>query len=152
MWLVRIIIYWQYMLINRRDVIYAQTRLPISTVRMRRWKQHKHWTCTYFCRGRTPHCKQLLCLQLSVQWRHSCSARTSLPDYWQVWQRTDLASHFTRGSVASASAYSVGLLKYAALSRQSFRQCVSSSSYGLRHWGHSSLCTRPYSSDQSWAL
>ena len=59
----------------------ACARLPISTVRMRRRKRDEPWTCTYYCRGHTPHCKQLLWLQLSVQWQHSRSVRTSLPDY-----------------------------------------------------------------------
>ena len=145
MWLVRMII---YMLINHRDVVYAQmvSCLPISTVCMCRWKRHELWTCIYYCRGHTPHCKQLLWLQLSVQWRRSCSARTSLPDYWRVWQRTDLASRITQGSVASASACSAGLSKRAALSRQSFNNVSLALAWCTL------LCTRPYSSDQSWAL
>ena len=79
-------------------------------------------TCNYHCRGHTPHCKQLLWVQLGVQWRRSRAAQTSLLDYWQVciWQRTDLASRFTRGLVASASTCSAGLSKRTALSRQSF--------------------------------
>ena len=99
---------------------YMYPAVPISTVRMRRWKRHELWTCTYYCIGHTPHCKQVLWLQLSVQWRHSRSAQTSLPDYWQVWQRTDLASCFVQGSVASASVCSAGLSKHTALSRRSF--------------------------------
>ena len=69
------------------------------------------------CRSHTPHSKQLA---LSVQWRRSHSARTLLPDYWQVWQRTDLASRFARGSVASTSACLAGLSKRVALSCRSF--------------------------------
>ena len=69
------------------------------------------------CRGHTPHSKQF---QLSVQWRRSRSTGTLLPDYWQVWQRTDLASHFARGSVASASACLAGFSKRTVLSRRSF--------------------------------
>ena len=89
----------------------AWARLSISTVRMRRWK-----------RLQRPH---PLAKQASVLWQRSRSARTLLPDYWQVW--TDLASRFARGSVASASACLAGLSKCAALSRRSFdRQCVSS--------------------------
>ena len=30
-----------------------------STVSMRRWKRHELWTCTNYCRGHTPHSKQL---------------------------------------------------------------------------------------------
>ena len=33
-----------------------------STMRMCRWKRHKLWTCTNYCRGHTPHSKQQLAL------------------------------------------------------------------------------------------
>ena len=71
------------------------------------------------CRDHTPHSKQLLWL---LQWRRSCncSARTLVPDYWHVWQITDLASRFARGSVANTSACLAGLSKTAALLCQSF--------------------------------
>ena len=61
---------------------------------------------------------------LSVQWWRSRSAQTLLPDYWQVWQRTDLASCFVRGSVASASTCSTSHLKCTALRRSIVWWCV----------------------------
>ena len=48
-------------------------------------------------------CQQQLLQEdlVCVQWRCSHFARMSnLPDYWQVWQKKDLASHFIQGSVA----------------------------------------------------
>ena len=69
------------------------------------------------CGGHTPHSKQLLWL---LQWRHSRFAWILLLDYWQVWQRTDLASCFAQGSVAIISACLAGLSKRVALSRWSF--------------------------------
>ena len=119
---------------NRGDHFHLlQQRAACSAKILRLWwtvsdyciPQHRHrgccpfvgdsrprFTLPYYCWGHTLHCKQLL-------WR-SRSARTSLLDYWQVWQRTDLTSCFAQGSVASASACLAGLSKGAALSRRSF--------------------------------
>ena len=116
---------WQYMHTKRRDIVNPQTvsclcKITISTMLICRWKRHELWTCTNYYRGHTPHSKQRLWFQLSVQWRHSHSAWTLLPDYWSVWQWTEPASCFARGSVASASASLAGLSKCRALLRQSF--------------------------------
>ena len=75
----------------------------VSTVRMHRWKQHKLWT--NHCVDHTPQCR-FMCnssySNTSLQWRCSRSVQMSNlpPDYQKAWQRTDLTSHFARGSVA----------------------------------------------------
>ena len=99
------------MLIKHRDIVHAQTVSCLGKI--------VPCACADWsgCGGHTP--QQATALWL-LQWWRSRSAQMLLPDYWQVWQRTDLASRFARGSVASTSACLAGLSKRAALSRRSF--------------------------------
>ena len=92
-----------------------------------------------------------------LQWQHSCSARTLLPDCWQVWQRTDPVSRFAQGSVASTC--SAGLSKCMALhtSRSTMHMRVHASVANSMAWGiKATLCAcgptvltnpEPYSAD-----
>ena len=86
-----------------------------------------------------PHPSLQTAVQTSVQWECSRSTRTLLPDYWQVCQGTELASRFTRGSVASASACSACLLKHVMLSCWSFDNAslASSMAWGILLCAHS---------------
>ena len=98
------------MLTNHRDVVYAQTDCSLVP-----------WTCAD---GSSMNFKPVPIIAEATPLTAS-SAWTLLPDYWQVWQRTDLASRYAWGSVASASTYSTVLSKRTALSCRLFNNASS---------------------------
>ena len=100
----------------------------------------KLWTYAicYYGVDHTPHC-----ISRAAAWTHCVMATFSLCSNVEfttkLWQRTDLASRFARGSVVCWA----GLLKCVALCAIHSRMHI---------YGHPRLCTRHYNSDQSWAF
>ena len=79
-----------------------QSRVPVSTVRMRKWTQHQNLNLCYYDVDYTSYCMPRAAAQT-----HRVMATFSLclnvESIIRLWWRIDLTSHFTRGSVACLS-------------------------------------------------
>ena len=119
----------------------CSVHVSVSTVRMRRWKQHR--PLLLWCR---PHPSRTRAAAQTHRVMATFSLCSNVESTTRLWQRTDLASRFARGSMACRA----GLSKREAL-------CAACSNSRMRLFGPyigpgNLVCTRHNNSDQSWAF